>query len=211
MKTDISKKTPDQIKAILAELALSWNQPRLAKYHFDYHFDEEFFCGACPICGNSSGVKHIGADDWFYCEDHKTAWCVSAGIAAKNYDESDQDVVRFFQDGGYSKVKPISSIHELPENKAAMLDDLKAVPVTCVDELQLINNQVVRDQVFGPHPLPESCDVQIRFSKNWLSVEEKLALLKQVIQHLETQDANEWIFWGGVAVMVDAVINPNPQ
>jgi hypothetical protein len=52
-------------------------------------FDNYF--GGCPECGGTNGCRSIGPVHWYYCDDHKTKWCVGENLFStwKHLSEAD--------------------------------------------------------------------------------------------------------------------------
>jgi hypothetical protein len=38
------------------------------------------YFGGCPECGGTHGCRSVGPEHWYYCDDHKTKWCVGADL-----------------------------------------------------------------------------------------------------------------------------------
>ena len=142
-----------------------------------------FYFGACPECGKEGQLNNIDREIWSYCEVHNTAWY----ILTNPNDPQAQAPPEFYQladDRNYKIVKPIMTRLETPENKAAMLEEMKARTITPTSEFH-VGDEGVRDKYcYGLHPLPDACTVQIRFSED-LSHNELTEQLKFVIDGIK--------------------------
>ena len=47
--------------------------------------------GACPECHECTGYLNVRKAHWFYCETHKTAWCVGTNLFSSWQYETDAD------------------------------------------------------------------------------------------------------------------------
>jgi hypothetical protein len=47
--------------------------------------------GNCPVCGKNPACRNIGRDHYFYCDEHKIAWCVGSNLFSSWRDESEDD------------------------------------------------------------------------------------------------------------------------
>jgi len=151
-----------------------------ARYTFGEQADF-FYYGACPECGKEGQLNNIDREIWSYCEVHNTAWHIPL-----NPDDP-QGVPYFCQqadDRGYEKVAPIMTRLETPENKAAMLEEMKARTITLTSEIHLVDDDVRYKKCYGLHSLPDSCTVQIRFREIYSDSEvlELLNLIKDKVQ-----------------------------
>jgi len=139
--------------------------------------------GACPECGKEGQLHNINKDIWSYCEKHNTAWYIP-------YNDCDpQGTPEFCQladDRGYEKVAPIKTRIQTPDNKAAMVEEMKARTVIPISEIHLVDEEIQDKKCYGLHHLPDSCTVQVRFEEG-LSKWEILNHLKLIVDKLEKQ------------------------
>ena len=47
--------------------------------------------GGCPRCGRNDGYRNVGPNHWFFCHDHKMAWCAGTNLFASWRDETEVD------------------------------------------------------------------------------------------------------------------------
>ncbi len=151
-----------------------------------YTFDDEtdlFYYGACPECGKEGQLNNINSLIWSYCGEHNTAWHIPL-----NPDDP-QGVPYFCQQAderNYKIVAPIMTKLETPENKAAMLEEMKARTVIPISEIHLVDEEILDKKCYGLHHLPDSCTVQVRFEE-CLSKLGILNHLKLIVDKLEKQ------------------------
>jgi len=151
-----------------------------------YTFGDEtdlFYYGAYPECGKEGQLNNIDREIWSYCEVHNTAWY---RLTNPN-DPQAQAPPEFYQladDRNYKIVKPIMTRLETPENKAAMLEEMKARTITRTSEIHLVDQEIQYKECYGLNPLPDNCTVQVRFRED-LSYHEQLKQLKLIKDEIE--------------------------
>lgn len=73
--------------------------------------------GECPICHGNDGCRSIGADHWYFCDTHRTKWCIGSnlfsGWKSQTEEEFRQNAAHLV---GYRAVKP--SLLTSPEQVA---------------------------------------------------------------------------------------------
>ena len=137
----------------------------------------------CSECGKEGQLNNINSHIWSYCGEHNTAWHIPL-----NPDDP-QGGPYFCQQAderNYKIVAPIMTKLETPENKAAMLEDLQAMPVILTSEIHLVDEEILDKKCYGLHHLPDSCTVQVRFEKG-LSKFGIWYHLKLILDNLEEQ------------------------
>src|SRR5262249_39273894 len=65
------------------------------------------YFGGCPRCRKNDGCVNIGRDHWFFCEEHKTKWCVGSILWPVPNEVQDEwrDAAALLE--GYTKVEPL--------------------------------------------------------------------------------------------------------
>jgi hypothetical protein len=56
--------------------------------------DDRF--GLCPHCHRTDGFLNAGRNHWFYCEQHRVAWCGGSNLFSCWKDESETEQRRKF-------------------------------------------------------------------------------------------------------------------
>ena len=159
------------------------DQKQKARYVMLNDGSDHFYYGACPECGKEGQLKNTNADLWSYCEVHKTAWV----IPHENDYYGEQlapGLGQSIEEAGYRLVRSIETRLETPENKAAMLEEMEAVSITRTLEIHLVDQDIKYHEIYGLHPLPDACAVQVRFREDY-SDEEVLYLLNLIKDKLE--------------------------
>ncbi len=44
------------------------------------HYPADDYFGWCPECGRRDGYRNIGRAHWFFCDAHRTRWCVGSNL-----------------------------------------------------------------------------------------------------------------------------------
>ena len=47
--------------------------------------------GSCPVCGRNDGFVNIGKERWFFCDAHKSKWCIGSNWFRCRPDETPED------------------------------------------------------------------------------------------------------------------------
>lgn len=158
-------------------------QKQKARYVMLKDGSDHFFYGACPECGKEGQLNNINDDIWGYCELHNTAWY----IANRDYDpQGVPEFCRLVEDRGYKEVAPIMTRLETPENRAAMLEEMQAISVAPILEFHLVDQDIQLKEIYGLHPIPDACTVQVRF-ENGLSKREISRHLKLIVDKFENE------------------------
>ena len=69
--------------------------------------DDDF--GLCPHCHKTNGFISIGPSHWFFCDKHRTKWCVGSNLFSswKSQTEAEQRAKYEAMDfGDYKEVTP---------------------------------------------------------------------------------------------------------
>lgn len=183
-KESINQYTQD-ISQDLEAIPSDNDQKSKAQYMLNDATDR-FYYGACPECGKEGQLNSIDRDIWGYCEEHNTAWY----IPDNPYDpQGGPEFCQIVDDRGYIKVVPIMTSLETPENKAAMLKEMRATTITTTSEIHLIDQEVQFKECYGLQVLPNGCSIQIRFEK-YISDQEVLEFLKLIKEKLEVNTSD---------------------
>ncbi len=158
------------------------DQKQKARYIFSDQADF-FYYGACPECGKEGQLNNIDREIWSYCEVHNTAWYI---LTNPNDPQAPPEFYQLADERNYKIVAPIMTKLETPENKAAMLEEMKARTVIPISEIHLVDEEILDKKCYGLHHLPDSCTVQVRFEEG-LSKWEILNHLKLIVDKLEKQ------------------------
>ncbi len=70
------------------------------------------YFGGCPKCGLHDGYLNVWSAHWFYCERHRTKWCVGSNLFSS---WQEQDEASFQHNAhklaSYGVVKPLEAAH----------------------------------------------------------------------------------------------------
>ncbi len=65
---------------------------KLSRRQLEHEPDQYF--GGCPHCGGQDGYLNLGRNHWFFCDRHKTTWCIGSNLFSGWRDETEEDWLR---------------------------------------------------------------------------------------------------------------------
>jgi hypothetical protein len=65
------------------------------------------YFGGCPVCGRADGYRNAGQAHRFFCDTHRTSWCVGANLFSDWQHESEAEQRAKWHLEGYADVVPL--------------------------------------------------------------------------------------------------------
>ena len=74
---------------------------------------DDYF-GVCPTCHRTNGFINVGSGHWYFCSEHKTAWCIGSNLFSCWRDETPEQQKAEYDRlgfGEYEEVRPCGPQH----------------------------------------------------------------------------------------------------
>jgi hypothetical protein len=69
------------------------------------------YFGLCPICKKTDGYLNIGRSHWFFCEKHRSRWCIGSNLFSSWRDETKSEQLRHCKEIGFDTFRDVKPFY----------------------------------------------------------------------------------------------------